>query len=59
MADVSITIRKTVDGSDTTIMVNGRIDDSDLDPITNQLTQLLYTSANTPVPAAPAPTASV
>lgn len=54
MADVSITIRKTVDGSDTTIMVNGRIDDSALDPITNQLTQLLYTSANTPVAPAPA-----
>lgn len=57
MADVSITIRKNTGGSDTTIMVTGQINDTDLDPITTQLTQLLYTSANTASTVTPAPAA--
>jgi len=51
MADVSITIRKSVEGSETNITVNSKIDDSEVDPIVNQLAQLLYTSASVPTPA--------
>lgn len=55
MADVSITIRKSVPGSDTSINVTGSIDNAAIEPITAQLTSLLYAAANSPSASGTAP----
>ena len=48
MADVTITIRKSTAGADTTIMVSGSVDDTSLAPFTSQLSDLLSAAAHSP-----------
>ena len=56
MADVSITIRKSTPGSsDTSISVTGTVSDAEIEPITLQLTSLLYSAANSPSASGTAP----
>jgi hypothetical protein len=54
MADVSITIRKSGVGGDTTIIVSGIVDDAALQPFTNQLSTLLSATANSASSTPPA-----
>lgn len=46
MADVTITIRKTIVGGDSTIMVSGSVDDAALSPFIGQLSSLLAAAAS-------------
>lgn len=52
MADVTITIRKNVNGVDSTIMVSGQVDDSALSPFTVQLSSLLSAAVSATDPNA-------
>jgi hypothetical protein len=50
MADVSITIRKNDGGSDTSIILNGSVDDAALEPVLNKISNLLSASMTASAP---------